>query len=206
MPFSRITLAAKPVGPTLPSWHRWLLSQFKWGPDAHSIWSVIRQQSPERYTSAPFPDAVNAPVQYGPRLATLAVYLTTQQLLPRRRTKEVLGDLRGAWRGGEPLKPVIKRAAHLLARVKEQIKAALSREKVIHQDKRGLYVCTRRIWMHVTATRSLTHYQVHRSRGHQAVDDNGILTHFEGTSVHDAWAAYFRYDCQQSLCCVHLLR
>ncbi len=158
------------------------------------------------YTAAPFPEAVNAPVQYGPRLESLAVYLTTQQLLPRRRTREVLSDLLGAPMSEGTLTTLIKRAAHLLVPVEEQIKAALSRAKVIHQDESGLYVCNRRIWMHVTATCSLTHYQVHRSRGHQATDDNGILTHFQGTSVHDAWAAYFRYDCQQSLCCVHILR
>jgi transposase len=158
------------------------------------------------YTSAPFPAEVSAPVQYGPRLGSLAVYLTTQQLLPRRRTREVLGDLLGAPMSEGTLTSLIKRTAALLIPVEEQIKAALSRAKVIHQDESGLYVCNRRIWMHVTSTRSLTHYQVHRSRGHQAVDDNGILTHFAGTSVHDAWAAYFRYECQQSLCCVHILR
>lgn len=157
-------------------------------------------------TSAPFPQEVSAPVQYGPRLASLAVSLTTQQLLPRRRTREVLSDLLGAPMSEGTLTTLIKRAAHILLPVEEQIKAALSRAKVIHQDESGLYVCNRRIWMHVTSTRYLTHYQVHRSRGHQAVDDNGILTHFEGTSVHDAWAAYFRSECPQSLCCVHLLR
>lgn len=158
------------------------------------------------YTSAPFPAEVSAPVQYGPRLGSLAVYLTTQQLLPRRRSREVLGDLLGVSMSEGTLTSLIKRAARILIPVEEQIKAALRRAKVIHQDESGLYVCARRVWMHVTATRHLTYYQVHRSRGHQAVDDNGILTHFAGTSVHDAWAAYFRYECQQSLCCVHLLR
>lgn len=158
------------------------------------------------YTSAPFPAEVRAPVQYGPRLASVAVYLMTQQLLPRRRTREILHDLLGVSLSEGTLTTLIKRAAGILVPVEEQIKAALSRAKVIHQDESGLYVMGRRVWMHVTATRTLTHYQVHPSRGHQAVDDNGILTHFHGTSVHDAWAAYFRYECHQSLCCVHLLR
>lgn len=158
------------------------------------------------YTSAPFPAGVNAPVQYGPRVATMALYLTTQQLLPRRRTREVLSDLLGVSMSEGTLTTLIKRAAAILVPLEEQIKAALSRAQVIHQDESGLYVLGRRVWLHVTSTRTLTHYQVHRSRGHQAVDDNGILAHFAGTSVHDAWAAYFRYGCQQSLCCVHLLR
>ncbi len=158
------------------------------------------------YSSATFPTGVSAPVQYGPRIAALAVYLTTQQLLPRRRTKEVLADLLGVSLSEGTLTTVIKRAARLLLPIEEQIKKALSQARVIHQDETGLYVKGLRFWMHVTCTRTLTHYQVHRSRGHQALDEIGILTNFHGTSVHDAWAAYFRYACQQSLCCVHILR
>src|SRR2546429_8964207 len=44
------------------------------------------------YTRACFPEGVNAPVQYGPRIGALAVYLTTQHLLPRGRTAEMLAD------------------------------------------------------------------------------------------------------------------
>ncbi|WP_373509947.1 DUF6444 domain-containing protein, partial [Thiocapsa sp.] len=42
-----------------------------------------------------FPDALGAPVQYGPRLSALAVYLTHYQLLPYRRSAELLGVLAG---------------------------------------------------------------------------------------------------------------
>lgn len=160
----------------------------------------------QRVTCAPFPAGVNAPVQYGPRVSALAVYLMIQQLLPRRRTKEVLEDLLGVAVSEGTLTTLLKRAAGHLLPIEEQMKAALSRAKVIHQDETGLYVLGKRIWLHVTCTRSLTHYQVHDSRGHQALDDIGILANFHGTSVHDAWAAYFRYECTQSLCCVHILR
>ena len=160
----------------------------------------------QRYTCASFPEGVSAPVQYGPRVAALAVYLTTQQLLPRRRTRDVLADLLGVSVSEGTLTAWLKRAAGRLLPIEEQIKTALSRAKVIHQDETGLYVMGKRVWMHVTSTRTLTHSQVHRSRGHQALDEIGILAHFHGTSVHDAWAAYFRYECIQSLCCVHILR
>jgi transposase len=90
--------------------------------------------------------------------------------------------------------------------VEEQIKTALSETSVIHQDETGLYVQGQRIWMHVTSTPTLTHYQVHASRGHDALDTIGILAHFVGTSVHDAWNAYFLYGCQHGLCWVHILR
>jgi transposase len=69
-----------------------------------------------------------------------------------------------------------------------------------------LYVKNRRVWMHVTSTAQLTHYQVHESRGHEALDTIGILATFSGVSVHDCWATYFRYGCQHALCLVHILR
>jgi transposase len=136
----------------------------------------------------------------------MAVYLSTQQLLPRGRTAEVLKDVVGVQMSEGTLANLIKRTAHVLKPVEQQIKTALSQAKVIHQDETGLYVMGQRLWMHVTCTPTLTHYQVHASRGHDALDEIGILAHFVGTSVHDAWKAYFLYGCQHSLCCVHILR
>lgn len=158
------------------------------------------------YTSPTFPAGVSAPVQYGPRIGAMAVYLSTQQLLPRGRTAEVLADLAGVRISQGTLTTMIKRAATLLKPIEEQIKTALSQAKVIHQDETGLYVMGKRNWMHVTSTRTLTHYQAHGSRGHDALDAIGILAHFAGTSVHDAWKAYFLYECHHSLCGVHILR
>jgi transposase/uncharacterized coiled-coil protein SlyX len=44
----------------------------------------------QHLTLASFPTAVAAPIQYGPLIAAVAVYLTQQQLLPLERTCEVL--------------------------------------------------------------------------------------------------------------------
>ncbi len=158
------------------------------------------------YSSPIWPSGVSAPVQYGPRIGAMAVYLSTQQLLPRGRTAEVLQDVVGVQMSEGTLANLIKRTAHVLKPVEQQIKTALSQAKVIHQDETGLYVMGQRLWMHVTCTPTLTHYQVHASRGHDALDEIGILAHFVGTSVHDAWKAYFLYGCHHSLCCVHILR
>jgi transposase len=158
------------------------------------------------YTSSMFPAGVSAPVQYGPRIGAMAVYLMVQQLLPRGRTVEVLSDVVGVQMSEGTLTTLIKRTAHLLKPIEEQIKMALRQAKVIHQDETGLYVMGKRIWMHVTCTCTLTHYFAHASRGHDALDEIGIIPHFVGTSVHDAWKAYFLYGCHHSLCCVHILR
>ena len=49
----------------------------------------------QHLTLASFPPIVTAPIQYGPRIGAVAVYLTQQQLLPLERTCEVLSDLLG---------------------------------------------------------------------------------------------------------------
>jgi transposase len=46
-------------------------------------------------TRASFPDGVNAPVQYGPRIAAFVIYLLHYQLLPEDRLAELMADLFG---------------------------------------------------------------------------------------------------------------
>jgi transposase len=42
-----------------------------------------------------FPEGVNAPVQYGARIAAFVVYLAHYQLLPEARLVELMADLFG---------------------------------------------------------------------------------------------------------------
>jgi len=101
---------------------------------------------------------------------------------------------------------MIERCHTKLETVEPRIKIALRQAGVIHQDETGVSVANTRHWLHVTATARLTHYQVHRSRGHEALEANGILPGYTGISVHDGFGSYFLYGCQHALCNVHLLR
>src|SRR6266702_1520755 len=49
----------------------------------------------QQITLASFLPTVTAPIQYGPRIGAVAVYLTQQQLLPLERSCEVLSDVLG---------------------------------------------------------------------------------------------------------------
>lgn len=160
----------------------------------------------QRRTSAPFPGEVRAPVQYGASIGARAVYLSQQQLLPYARVWEVMADLLGVPFSEGSLREVIERCQRQLGEVEPRIKAALRKADVIHQDETGLYVGGQRHWMHVTATSTLTHYQVHPSRGREALEAIGILADFAGTSIHDGFGSYFLYACQHATCNVHLLR
>jgi transposase len=160
----------------------------------------------QHLTQASFPSAVAAPIQYGPLIGAAAVYLTQQQLLPLERSCEVLSDLLGVQMSEATVGELIKRTAGQLAGVEQQIKEALIEAAVIHQDETGLSVAGKRYWEHVTSTATLTHYQVHQSRGQEALKAIGILPVFQGISIHDGWGSYFLYDCEHALCLVHILR
>lgn len=160
----------------------------------------------QRLSRASFPAEVKAPVQYGPRIAAIAVYLQVHQLLPQARTAETCADLLGVPLSQATLAAMQARAAKELEPVETQIKDALIHTAVLHQDETGLYVSGKRWWMHASSTPTLTHYAAHPSRGKEALDAIGIAPQFQGTSVHDAWASYFQYDYGHALCGVHLLR
>src|SRR6266852_2332288 len=157
-------------------------------------------------SSAAFPDDVRAPVQYGAALGAVGVYLVQQQLLPYERACEVVEDLLGPAMSVGTLQGLVERCAKQLEAVEQQIKAALRRAEVLHQDETGLYVAGQRHWMHVSATEQLTHYAVHPKRGKEALDAIGIMVDFQGVSVHDGWGSYWQFLCQHALCNVHHLR
>jgi transposase len=145
-------------------------------------------------------------VQYGPAFGALAVYLVQQQLLPYERACETIEDLIGPTMTVGTLKSLIERCAESLEPVEAQIKEHLRKAGVLHQDETGLYVMGKRVWMHVSATSTLTHYAVHAKRGSEAVEAIGILPGFEGISVHDGWTSYWLSACLHALCNVHHLR
>jgi transposase len=174
---------------------------------------VVEHQAQQKYcphchqvTQAAFPQGVSAPVQYGPAFGALAVYLVQQQLLPYERACETIQDLIGPAMTVGTLKSLVERCARHLEPIEEEIKAQLRKAEVLHQDETGLYVMGKRMWMHVSATSTLTHYAVHPKRGSEALEAIGILAGFEGISVHDGWSSYWLYACLHALCNVHHVR
>src|SRR5260370_7724483 len=92
-------------------------------------------------------------------------------------------DLLGPTMRVGTLQALVQRCAERLEPVEHQLKAALSQVAVLHQDETGLYVAGKRHWMHVSATKHLTHYQVHAKRGHAPWYPIIILNHFHAVTV-----------------------
>lgn len=154
-----------------------------------------------------FPLGVSNPVQYGPGVKSLAVYLKSEQLLPYGRSQQLLADLFGLSIRQGSLENFISAAASKVEPVNDQIKAGLLAAEVVHCDESGLYIGGQRQWLHSASTPSLTYYVPHPSRGKKGLEAAGILPDFRGVAVHDNWSAYWHYEqCQQALCNVHHLR
>ena len=62
-------------------------------------------------------------------------------------------------------------------------------------------------WVHVASSQVATFYTIHPSEATEAMNDAGILPHFQGTGVHDHWSPYFTYEkMTHGLCNAHHLR
>ena len=88
-----------------------------------------------RETSGAFPPDVAAPVQYGPGVATLAVYLTQEQLLPLGRTAAVLAEVFGCSVTEGTVERAVADCHERLAGVEEAIKRGVTAAAVAHQRR-----------------------------------------------------------------------
>jgi transposase len=155
---------------------------------------------------ATFPEQLKAPVQYGPRLKAIAVYLRQYQLLPYNRTRELLSDLFSTDLSEGTLTNIIETCSESLQGPVDEIRRQLAHAPVVHFDETGSSVEGTRHWLHATSTAHLTYYEIHPKRGAHAMDQIGILPNFKGRAIHDFWKPYFTYDCDHGLCNAHHLR
>jgi transposase len=137
-------------------------------------------------------------VSYGPHAAAIAVYLCLGQHLPVARTADLLAELFGTPMATGTVAAGTARAAAGLAPFTAATRAALTGAELVHADETGL---------HVASTARFTGLFCHRKRGTEAIDAAGVLPHFTGIAVHDAFAPYTRYPAAtHALCNAHLLR
>ena len=154
-----------------------------------------------------FPVGVTQAVQYGATVKTWATYFTTQHHIAVERTAQIFDDLVHQPVSDATVLKAAEELAVCIAPSTEAVQEQLRAAEVLHVDESGLRVEGKLHWLHVASTDTVTHYAVHAKRGHEAMDDAGILGAFRGTAVHDHWKPYFRYEgCRHALCNAHHLR
>jgi len=158
-------------------------------------------------TKAPAPAGVDAPVQYGPRLAGIGVYLLHGQFLSTARTVAALADLFGVVVAAGTVVSWTRRIAKAVAATLDVVRARLRTAAVVHFDETGLRVAGKLHWMHSSSTGTDVLLTVHPRRGTKGMDAAGVLPGFTGVAVHDAWAPYDTYKkATHALCNAHAVR
>lgn len=155
---------------------------------------------------ASFPEKVTQPVQYGPEVQALAVYLNQYQLLPYDRIRELFADLFGQPISEGTLLAINQVCGAALTSTEQEIKRLLLNAPVIHCDETGARVSGKLQWLHSVSDEHLTHYSIQPKRGSEAMDEMEILPVYKGVAKHDFWKAYLKYSCDHSLCNAHHLR
>ena len=118
-------------------------------------------QRESRVSRGSFPAGVEAPVQYGPQLRALAVYLHEYQLVPLARVSELLADLCACEVSEGTVLTWVEFAAERLAPVVAQSADWLSASPLQHADETGVRIAGKRHWLHFNSTRFLTHLAWH---------------------------------------------
>jgi transposase len=151
-------------------------------------------------TRATFPEGVNAPVQYGARIAAFVVYLLHYQLLPEARLVELIADLFGVKLSAATVAAMSGACAERLKGLVETIRDRVAGAPVKHMDETGFRIGGKTQWLHVACTTLLTFYRVCAKRGSLLADVVGIV-------VHDHWKPYYTMKgVLHALCNAHHFR
>ena len=169
---------------------------------------VARRCGCATVTCASAPPGVDAPVQYGPRLTAVVVYLLVAQFGAQKRVAQAVADLFGVPISQGSVAAMTARAARRLeGDFLAALRTALAASKLVHFDETGFRVAGRLHWVHSASTTKYSLLYVHPKRGRDAMNAGGVLPEFTGIAVHDAWAPYDCYpNATHALCCSHLLR
>jgi len=155
---------------------------------------------------ADFPATIQQPVQYGPGLKSLAVYLSNYQFVPYERMSEFFRDIFSIPVSPGTLVNINNACYGRLENFETVVKTRLVNADVANFDETGLRMEGKRAWLHSVSTPLLTFYGIHSKRGREAMNDMDILPKFKGRAIHDCWSSYFDYSCEHGLCNAHLIR
>lgn len=166
---------------------------------------VLENANGKRYT-APFPEGVSRPVQYGVNVKIHSVYMSQYQLIPYNRVEENFQDQVGIPISSGSIYNFNKDAYDRLGVFETIVKSKLIESGLCHADETGININGKRLWLHCVSNNRWTYYLPHEKRGIDAMEEMGVLLNFKGILCHDHWKPYFKIDCEHALCNAHHLR
>ncbi len=166
---------------------------------------VLEDANGKRYT-APFPEGVSRPAQYGINVKVHSVYMSQYQLIPYNRVEENFQDQIGIPISAGSIYNFNKNAYERLEIFEAVVKSKLIESGLCHADETGINIDGKRRWLHCVSNNCWTYYLPHEKRGIEAMEAMGVLPSFKGILCHDHWKPYFKLDCQHVLCNAHHLR
>src|SRR5215475_10475877 len=154
----------------------------------------------ETVTSAPFPEGVTAPVQYGARICAFVVYLLNYHFLPEDRLAELLSDLFGLKLVPATIARMSTACADRFRGFADTVRQHVAAARVKHLDETGFRIGGRTQWLHIFSTALLTFYRISSKRG-------SLLSGVTGIVIHDHWKPYYTMKgVLHALCNAHHLR
>jgi transposase len=152
------------------------------------------------FTTAPFPENVSGPVQYGSRVRAMSVYFNHQQLIPEDRVSEIFGDIFGVSIAAATIASYGNAASNMLKPWLQRLSQWLAAHALKHLDETGFRIGGKTQWLHVMSNAFATLYRISAKRGEMFQGLSGII-------VHDHFRSYYKLsDVLHALCNSHHLR
>ena len=117
---------------------------------------VERECSCGLRTRAVAPAGVEAPVQYGPRMTAIVIYLYVGQFLSKQRTAQALAELFGTPMSAGTIAGMLSRATAGLDGFLDEVRRRLAGAEVVGFDETGFRVAGKLHCTIVAVSRSVT--------------------------------------------------
>jgi len=157
--------------------------------------------------TAPFPEGVTAPVQYGANFRAWLVYLYDVQQGASRRVSEMCQEMFGFPVSEATLQAARQEQYEALEPFENRLVEILPQEPVLCADETQVPINKVKHWVHILSTPLLTFFSVQVLRGKEAIKAIGIIPKFTGWLMHDFLSSYLGFEnCLHTFCKSHLLR
>lgn len=143
---------------------------------------------------------------YGDNIKSLIIYLKNEQMLPYKRTRDLIYCIYGHTISEGTFWNMERDFAEILSPVDEKIKQEIIKSAEAGFDESSVRSEKENFWVHVAVTKSYTHFSFHAKRGLEGMESAGILPNFTGVAMHDFFKAYLHFLCEHAFCNAHILR